>query len=196
MGLLSDIDEKSALWNFIKSGFTAPGRAYTGELDPYSPEAVMEAMNTAGLLMEGGIASSVASPTAYGELGINKLGVPSKDILGIISKIKSTGGDSVNLNTGARPTAGYMVAPSKTTEVMVPLADVSRQSIESYINNNAKLLRQPDSHLGAWLNSDNGNVYFDVSQNVPTQFRAIPTAKKADQEAIWDMRRMREIRTK
>lgn len=128
--------------------------------------------------------------------GINKLNVPSAAIMDIIKNIKKSGGASVALKTGAKPTSGYMVAPSKTSEQMLPMTDLNKQAVEQYINQNAKSLNQPNNYLGAWVNPENAQVYLDVSRNISSQFLSKNMAKKADQEAIWDILNMREIRTK
>lgn len=126
--------------------------------------------------------------------GINKMNVPSKDIMGVLKRIQKAGGDSISLNDLTRPTSGYMVAPSKSTERIIPKDKLSKQAVESYIDDFHGLLGQPGNHLGAWV--DDGDVYLDVSRNVPKQWKAKRDAVKADQEAIWDMMNMRGIRTK
>lgn len=126
--------------------------------------------------------------------GINKMGVKSKDIMGIIKKINKTGGDSISLSDLTRPSSGYMVAPSKSTERIIPQDQLSKQAVEAYIDDFHGLLGQPGNHFGAWV--DNGDVYLDVSKNVPKQWKAKQDAVRADQEAIWDMMNMRGIRTK
>lgn len=128
--------------------------------------------------------------------GINKLNVPSASIMDIIKNIKKSGGASVALKTGSKPSGGYMVAPSKTSEQMLPMSNLNKQTVEQYINQNYKSLGQPNNYLGAWVNPENAQVYLDVSKNIPSQFLSKNMAKKADQEAIWDLLNMREIRTK
>ena len=128
--------------------------------------------------------------------GINKLNVPSSSIMDIIKNIKKAGGISIGLKAGNKPSGGYMVAPSKTSEQMLPVSDLNKQAVEQYINKNYKPLGQQNNYLGAWVNPENAQVYLDVSKNIPSQFLAKNMAKKADQEAIWDLLKMRETITK
>jgi hypothetical protein len=59
--------EKSDIYRGLKDAYTAPMRAIEGNLDPYSPDGVLEAINLAGTAMVGGIPGGASKP---GELGI------------------------------------------------------------------------------------------------------------------------------
>lgn len=69
--------EKSLIYKSMKDAVTAPGRAYRGELDPYSPQAVEEAMNLAGMAQLGGIPGGARGP---GSVGMTKLSKFADDL--------------------------------------------------------------------------------------------------------------------
>ncbi len=56
--------EKSDIYRSIKDAYTAPMRAWKGEIDPYSDQGVMEALNLAGVGMGGSIPGGSTSPGA------------------------------------------------------------------------------------------------------------------------------------
>lgn len=55
----------------LAQALTAPKRAYQGDFDGFSPQASQEALNIAGLLMEGGIGYSSFDPPPEGTLSMN-----------------------------------------------------------------------------------------------------------------------------
>ncbi len=59
--------EKSDIYRSIKDAYTAPMRAWKGEIDPYSDQGVMEALNLAGVGLTGSIPGGARGP---GSLGI------------------------------------------------------------------------------------------------------------------------------
>ena len=54
--------EKSDIYRSIKDAYTAPIRAWRGEIDPYSDEGVMEAINLAGVGLTGSIPGGSTGP--------------------------------------------------------------------------------------------------------------------------------------
>ena len=58
--------ERSMIYKSLKDAVTAPGRAYHGELDPYSPQAMEEAINVAGMAQLGGIPGGARGPGSVG----------------------------------------------------------------------------------------------------------------------------------
>jgi hypothetical protein len=67
----STLYNKSDIYHGLKDMVTAPGKAWTGELDPESPEGIQQAVNFGMGIMGGGGATSVAAGArlAPGELG-------------------------------------------------------------------------------------------------------------------------------
>jgi len=54
--------EKSDIYRSIKDAYTAPMRAWEGEIDPYSDQGVMEAINLAGVGLTGSIPGGSNTP--------------------------------------------------------------------------------------------------------------------------------------
>lgn len=58
--------EKSDIYRSIKDAYTAPIRAWKGEIDPYSDQGVMEAINLAGVGMGGSIPGGARGVGSFG----------------------------------------------------------------------------------------------------------------------------------
>jgi len=85
-GIFSRIDDKlsnSLIYQSIKDSVTAPGRAYRGELDPFSPAGTEEAVNAAFNVGSGGIATTAVRP------------VPGRSVLGMFVGRKSQTWDAL-----------------------------------------------------------------------------------------------------
>lgn len=86
LGVPSKLDDtlysKSELYRGAKDAITAPIRAWRGELDPYSPEGVQEALNTAGYAMLGGMPGGARGPGSVGMAGmVKQAGKPVMDVV-------------------------------------------------------------------------------------------------------------------
>lgn len=103
----------------------------------------------------------------------------------IVYLTKEAGGVTVNLNDGYKPAAGYAVAAYPSREVITARLDI--ESLESYIVDNADVLRLPAHYLGTWYNPDNGKVYLDISIVEFERAAALETARRFNQLAIFDL---------
>lgn len=65
--------EKSDIYRSIKDAYTAPMRAWEGEIDPYSDQGVMEAINLAGVGLTGSIPGGAKGPGSLGIVGRPKV---------------------------------------------------------------------------------------------------------------------------
>ena len=58
--------EKSDIYRSIKDAYTAPMRAWEGEIDPYSDQGVLEALNLAGVGLTGSIPGGAKGAGSFG----------------------------------------------------------------------------------------------------------------------------------
>jgi len=107
--------------------------------------------------------------------------------------IRQAGGITSEWRTGRQPAAGFAVAPSKTTERQIPLADFSAEHVSQYTRAFHRLLGLPGMCLGARVKE--GIVYLDVSLVVEDAVTAAALATDADQFAIRCVHESRSIPT-
>lgn len=110
-----------------------------------------------------------------------------------VRQIRDNGGITVNLR-GEEPTKGFAFAPSKGTEVKFPMASLTEDHINSYLDSHRQLLEQDGAHIGGW-NDGQGQAVLDVSVVHPDKLKALVRARKASQDAIYDLASHQEIRT-
>jgi len=111
----------------------------------------------------------------------------------IANVIRQAGGITIEWRTGRQPAAGFAVAPSKTTEHQVPLAEFSAEHVSEYTNLHAGLLNIPGMCFGARVKEE--VVYLDVSLVVEEIATAAALAGDADQFAIRCLHESRSIPT-
>jgi len=111
----------------------------------------------------------------------------------IANTIRMAGGITIEWLTGRQPTAGFAVAPSKTTEHQVPLAEFSAEHVSEYTNLHAGLLNIPGMCFGARVKEE--VVYLDISLVVEEIATAAALAGDADQFAIRCLHEFRSIPT-
>jgi len=111
----------------------------------------------------------------------------------IANAIRQAGGITIEWRTGRQPTGGFAVAPSKTTEHQVTLAEFSAEHVSKYTNLHAGLLDIPGMCFGARVKEE--VVYLDVSIVVEEILTAAALATDADQFAIRCLQESRSIPT-
>jgi hypothetical protein len=99
----------------------------------------------------------------------------------LIKQLDSKGGFSTMLS-GESPSSGYMVSLANKGKI-ISRKDFTDVDLLDFILNNSAALEK--SYLGAWI--ENGNVYLDISNNIPSLFPAIIEAVKNKQVAIYDV---------
>lgn len=109
---------------------------------------------------------------------------------GILTHVKENDGITVNLK-GDMPESGYVVSPSKATELKIPVDQLTEQSIADYKTKWAKELKQPNAHFGIWKDGD--NYVLDVSKVVKDFKSAMDLAKKGNQDGIFDLNNFETI---
>lgn len=118
----------------------------------------------------------------------------------ILERVKANGGLSVNMVDGSEPTSGYMVAAGTQYGATVSAADFydpikGPQILADYMKKNKSDLGTGKNYLGLWHNTEDGNVYLDVSQNIQSKSEAISAGQSRDQISIWDVANFAEIQT-
>jgi hypothetical protein len=73
------------------------------------------------------------------------------------------GGFTINVQTGERPTKGWMVS-REGHEERIPNAELRPSNLPRYVNKNRSTLAAPGSNFGGWNNQEEGASYLDTSQ--------------------------------
>ena len=118
----------------------------------------------------------------------------------ILDRVKENGGLSVNMVDGSEPTSGYMVAAGTQYGATVSATDFydpikGPKILADYMKKNKSDLGTGKNYLGLWHNTEDGNVYLDVSQNIQSKSEAISAGQARDQISIWDVANFAEIQT-
>ena len=129
-------------------------------------------------------------------------GVGSQVAQSILERVKANGGLSVKVVSGNEPTSGYMVAKGTTFGATVSASDFydpnkGPKILADYAKKHKSDLINGKYYLGLWHNTENGNVYLDVSENIQNRETAIHEGQpeQRNQISIWDVVRMEEIPT-
>jgi len=102
--------------------------------------------------------------------------------------------------SGNEPTGGYMVAKGTDLGDIVSADDFYDETkisgiLSNYFKKNKSELSGSDNYLGIWHNTEDGQVYLDVSQNILDRTEAIVAGQTRDQISIWDVVNFEEIGT-
>ncbi len=118
----------------------------------------------------------------------------------VLEKVRANGGLSVNMLSGSEPVAGYMVAKGTNLGDIVSADDFYDETkitgiISNYFKKHKTELSGNDNYLGIWHNTEDGQVYLDVSQNILDRTEAIIAGQERNQISIWDVVNFEEIGT-
>jgi len=103
------------------------------------------------------------------------------------------GGSTYNLKDGNM--AGkelFSVSENKEKEVVLKLEKFDEYSVIQFIETNYEILSNPDYSLGSWISGD--LVYLDISRTVTGIENALDIARRNNQEAIYNLYNLEEIR--
>ena len=117
-----------------------------------------------------------------------------------LERVKENGGLSVSLKDGSEPTKGFMVAKGKKFAAIVKADDFfdedkGAEILSSYMKQHKSEFNNSNNYLGLWHNTDDGQVYLDVSENIKDEGEAISRGRDRDQISIWDVANFKEIET-
>jgi hypothetical protein len=118
----------------------------------------------------------------------------------ILDRVKANGGLSVNMVDGSEPTSGYMVAKGTEYGKTVSADDFydpekGPKILADYMKENKADLGTGKNYLGLWHNTEDGNVYLDISENIQSRSEAISAGQARDQISIWDVANFAEVQT-
>lgn len=118
----------------------------------------------------------------------------------VLDRVKENGGLSVNLKDGSEPTKGFMVAKGKKYAAIVKADDFYDETkgaeiLSSYMKQHKEDLATGKNYLGLWHNTEDGQVYLDVSENIQDEAEATSRGRERDQISIWDVANFKEIPT-
>jgi 8-oxo-dGTP pyrophosphatase MutT (NUDIX family) len=111
---------------------------------------------------------------------------------GIINKLRSDGGFSVNIDTQQEPHDGYMVSIG-TGQKYSGIASLTPERMQQFVDQHHSILSNPSHFLGAWLDTDTGDVWLDVSERLSSEQAALARAKELGELAIFDVKNGRSI---
>jgi len=117
-----------------------------------------------------------------------------------LERVKENGGLSVSLKDGSEPTKGFMVAKGKKFAAIVKADDFFDEAkgaeiLSSYMKQHKSEFNNSNNYLGLWHNTNDGQVYLDVSENIKDEGEAISRGRERDQISIWDVANFKEIET-
>jgi hypothetical protein len=123
---------------------------------------------------------------------------PDAEVMGSITdRVRQQGGLSVKVMTGDEPTAGFMVARRGTSRILKDAdffdEEVGVEAVMDYLRKHGEDLE--NNWLGIWHDKKNGEVVFDVADNVADRDEAIRLGRERNQQAIWDVEQADEIDT-
>jgi hypothetical protein len=118
----------------------------------------------------------------------------------VLGRVKENGGLSVNLKDGSEPTKGFMVAKGKKYAAIVKADDFFDEAkgaeiLSSYMKQHKADLATGKNYLGLWHNTEDGQVYLDVSENIMDEGEATSRGRERDQISIWDVANFKEVQT-
>lgn len=91
---------------------------------------------------------------------------------------------------------GFVVAPDKSTELVLDRSELSEELLVNYIVSNADKLNTEGAMIGGWFNSEEGQYVLDVVFAIDNLQDAVDIAIWANQDAIYDLDTNTEIPTK
>ena len=126
--------------------------------------------------------------------------VAPEAIRATIQRVKDEGGLTVDMKDGDSPKTGFMVAKGKKYAAIVKAEDFFSDTkgvevLSSYLKQHKSELNKENNYLGLWHNTDDGQVYLDVSENIEDEGEAISRGRERDQISIWDVANLKEIQT-
>jgi hypothetical protein len=106
-----------------------------------------------------------------------------------VNSIVSNGGATLSLKTGElNPDYGFMVALSGAEEKFPYDPAKIKQQVRDYTEKHRAELDVDGHYLGAWINSDNGKLYLDISELVMDEEEAQTLSEERRQLAYYDNR--------
>jgi len=117
-----------------------------------------------------------------------------------LESVKANGRLTVEMKDGSSPKDGFMVAKGKKFAAIVKADDFFDEAkgaeiLSSYMKQHKSEFNNSNNYLGLWHNTNDGQVYLDVSENIKDEGEAISRGRERDQISIWDVANLKEIET-
>lgn len=111
----------------------------------------------------------------------------------LFQKIVNQGWFTYNTKTKRDKKSGFAVSPFLENSKIIKFDKFSENDLKKYISENQSKLKQKNVMLGAWHDKQSNNIFLDLSIVEKSKSKAIKTAKKYDQIAIYDLKNNLEI---
>ena len=126
--------------------------------------------------------------------------VAPEAIRATIQRVKDEGGLTIDMKDGDMPKTGFTVAKGKKFAEIVKAEDFYNETkgaeiLTSYLKQHRSELNKENNYLGLWHNTEDGQVYLDVSENIQDEAEATSRGRDRDQISIWDVVNKKEIPT-
>ena len=113
----------------------------------------------------------------------------------IVDMRKNSYGFTIDQSNLIHAKTGYVVAPEKETEFIIPSQEMNRTALWNYIKTHAHRFKKDGAHLGGWL-SDKRGFMLDVAFPVNNYLDAVRMAIWGNQDSIYDIETQTEIKTR
>jgi len=90
---------------------------------------------------------------------------------------------------------GFIVSPYAERSKIIPAKDITEKDLSDYVDENWDLLKDDDKYFGGWFNTEDGNIYLDVSIPVETIEEANSLGVKHKQREFYDLLNDKSIKT-
>lgn len=132
--------------------------------------------------------------SSHGNWARNMSGRQLSDEVKTQYEISGEGGFTVHHPTGMRPEKGFAVAVPGAEQVVGTVEALTPRHINQYRQTHAAKLAEPDTFLGAWVDTTDGQVYLDISVVFDDRDAAIEYGRSSNQKAIFDLATFEDIR--
>lgn len=129
--------------------------------------------------------SAVETISTAQEKVMSNFTIPRDVIARSVELTKQNGGSTISLR-GEIPTEGFSFAPSKATEISVPVDQFNEKILTDYCGMMYDRFQGEGAHIGTW--DFEGKTYMDVSRVVLDEQQAVKDAIKSNQIGIYDLK--------
>jgi hypothetical protein len=153
----------------------------------------------------GSYETSEVSPDTAGGLSYSpqswddkKMAISSKEVHALIADARANGGFTYKPTKGY-PKNGFAVAVYPEHERILKIDQMNKKQAEKAFKSYYKdvvakaLAKDPGAHWGAWYDTDNKVLVFDMSRVVKDKTEGVRLGREYKQKAIWDIENMSEI---
>ena len=122
----------------------------------------------------------------------------SKNIKRVSDLITNTGGASYSVTSRKFPKKGFILSVNPECEEVHDIAGTTEEQrtklVYNFIVKHKETLKGEDKHFGAWIDTDDNRLYFDVSTIVQDRHEAHELRKKHNQIALFNLSTGKEER--